>query len=225
MELGLALEGGLQEFEDDLVKGVREASRDGVGAVGRFGVGQSRKVSQALGPVGMAWGYTLYPESKTALSDDPAVVIHPRGETAEKIFTSHSRGERIFANGAINLWLPIKGSPADRPKPRRESLVRFMMRTVGRENIRIIPATASRPAMAIARDASITKTGRVGKGGRSRLRSGGFRKGTADVPLFYLVPDIQLDRAVDLERAFAETERAAPGLIHRTFQERLGQPS
>lgn len=225
MDLELALQGNLQTFEDNLVKDVRLGMRDGVRDLGELGKANARKRSQALGAVGMAWAYTLYPEGRGSLSDNPAVVIHPRGESAETILRAQARGETITARGARNLWIPVPGSPADRPKPRGQSLVKYMLDRVGSENIVIIPATANRPAMAIAKDASLTKTGRVGRGGRARTQSGAFRKGTADVPLFFLVPNARLEPSIDLNRGFQDTEAQAGDVIARALANALGRSS
>lgn len=225
MDLDLALQGNLQTFEDNLIKDVREGMRDGVRDLGELGKANARKASQALGAVGMAWSYTLYPEARGSLADNPAVVIHPRGESAETILRAQARGETITARGARNLWIPVPGSPADRPKPRGQSLVKYMLDRVGSENIVIIPATANRPAMALAKDASITKTGRVGRGGRARTRSGAFRKGTADVPLFFLVPNARLEPSIDLNRGFRDTEAQAGDVIARALANALGRSS
>lgn len=225
MDLKLALQGNLQAFEDALVKDVRVAMREGLEGVAKAGKAKARAASRALGPVGMAWAYTAYPQGRQALADDPAIVLHPRGEAAEKILRAQAGGETIRTAGALNLWIPVPGSPADRRKPKGQSLVESIMARVGRENIRIIPATGSRPAMAVARDASVTKTGRVGRGGRARTKSGGYRKGTADVPLFYLVPRVRLEPSIDLDRAFRETQDGAAEAISKALARRLGRGS
>ncbi len=211
----MALQGNLQQWEDDNIEAVQRGQRFGLEELGELGVKVRRDASKELGPVGMAWGFTVYPKGRGKLADNPAVVIHPKGESAEKIFATQSKGEIIRSKDALNLWVPIPDSPADRPAPKNgQSLVESILGRVGKENVEIIPGNQSRPAMAVARSASIAaKSGRVGRGGRQRLKSGGFRQGTADVPLFWLLPQVHVRQSIDLRPGTNQIERSFPELI------------
>ena len=212
-DVKMALQGDLQAFEDELISAVRHGQRDGVDAIGRHAMPILRRQTQALKGYSYSWGYTLYPRGRNTLADNPALVIHPLSHKAEKIFLAHASGVHIKTQNARNLWIPIPDSPADIPGKRGVDPVRSIIDRVGFANLDIIPATPSRPAMAVARNASITARGRLGKAGRARTQSGSYRKGTADVPLFFLVPSANLTASVDIRAGFDQIERAAPDLM------------
>lgn len=221
-DLSLALEGNLQEMEEELRYDVRVAMRKALFRAGEFGKERVRAHCSSLPGYGHAWDFAMYPPGYNQLADNPACVIFPKSN-AEPVIRAHAFGAVITANGAMQMWIPIPDSPADRRAPRGRDIVEYIISRVGWENIGFIPATPHRPAMAVAREASITSRGNVGRGGRALLKSGRRRKGTADVPLFYLVPQVTLTPSINPQAGFDETERAFPTIMAQALAEELGR--
>ncbi|MFY0638706.1 DUF6441 family protein [Maricaulis maris] len=219
----MALEGDLQAYEDRLGVAVRRGARRGIESAGEWGYRKMRRHTQSkLGDAGRGWAYTLYPRERGSLASDPAVVIHAT-KWGEKVLSTHARGETIRVRNALFMWIPIPGSPADRRAPTGgHSLVKSVISKVGFENIDFIPATAHRPIIAVAREAGITRTGRLGKR-KHQTKSGAFRQGTADVPLFFLVPQVSLDRAIDVAGQFKQIEGQFFGIVAGELTRELGE--
>lgn len=229
-DMALALAGELQAdldaADEAIMRAVRKALtnvvsegkqriRDQVvqAGLGKAGAGDGRGSGRSLAS---AVRYEIYP--KSGLARNPAALLYIQ-PSAEHIFDAFEEGATISAKGGKFLTIPIPGSPASREvfgdKPRGQSVLE-KLKTRGIE-VEFIKATASRPAMLIAKGVRLSAAGKLSKvqrrGGKDgqtvnprRKKAASYAKGEASVPLFFLLPKVRIAKRLNLNREF---ERAA----------------
>lgn len=150
-----------------------------------------------------AWRLELYPRGRQ-LSWSPSAFIFSK---AAHIVEAHENGEPIRAAGGL-MAVPIPGSPAyDIKVPRGGSRTAEITRRFGPLRL-IVPRRG--PPMLVA-------AGREGKGGglkplmQRRDRKSGERytplnQARADIPMFWLVPQVRLDPVLHWHSIFRRIE-------------------
>lgn len=170
----------------------------------KAGAGQGKGSGRSLAG---AIRFELYP--KRGLARDPAgfIFVQP---SAVKIYRAFEQGMTITAHGGKYLTVPVEGSPADRKnfgdKPRGHSIL-AALKAKGIQ-VGFVPARGARPAMLVAQSVRVRDMA-----GRSKIsraaptKSGGFAKGAATVPLFWLVPNVKVPKRLSLTREFEAVAR------------------
>lgn len=177
--------------------------------LGREGAGSGKGSKRSLAS---AVRFELYP--KTGLARDPAAFLYIQ-PSAVKIYKSFEEGARITAKGGRFITVPIPNSPASREvfgdKPRGTTVLE-KLKARGIE-IAYVPGNSRRPAMLVANSVRISSDGRLSKiqrrGGQEgqsalpgRKKSFGYAKGSASVPLFWLVTAVNIPKRLDMGREF-----------------------
>lgn len=219
--LELAFAGRLQETMDALDEALLRAARDALERVVERGKSRLRDhvIRAGLGRQGTQGGggpslanavrYEIYP--RRGLSRSPAALLYIQ-PTAHHIFEAFEEGSTIRAKNGGFLTIPIPGSPASREqfgrKPKGQTVIESM-KARGVE-LAFVPAGPNRPAMLVAEGVRLSTraTGRqhVSRT-QKRTKSGALASGTQTVPLFWLIPAVQMPKRLNLADEFREVER------------------
>lgn len=215
-EFQLALSGELQAYLAKADEAVLQAAKAAISRVAGKGSdhlraivhrsGLSRDGAQAGRGTGRSLAnairYEIYPKG-ARLARNPSALLYIQ-PSAVNIFESFEEGSTI--SGSPFLTIPVPGSPADRknfgPKPRGETVLE-KLKSRGIE-IAFVKATANRPAMLVANNVR----GREDARGRFRVarakqtKAGGYAAGVGSIPLFFLIPRVQMPKRFDLAREF-----------------------
>lgn len=208
MSFELALRGDLEATLARAADAMTRAEREAVANVTNATRDELRQdlVRAGLGKIAPTWRAEIYNNA----NGTTAGWIYSR---AEYIVDAFERGATIRSRTGGLIAIPIPGSPAARmrnPRGGGGSRVDEARRRFGELNL--IPGIPGRrPPMLIAENVSISMGGTARS--RRRLKSGGFGKGAATVPLFWLVREVRLSRRLNVARI---RQRA----LHR-FQARL----
>lgn len=195
-----ALVGKLGEFSSDVRKAWLEAINGSMHTAGRHGLGILRDdlVRNGLEGLKNTWRSEVFP--RAGLAYEPSVIWF---SNAEAIVSSFDDGQPIRAKTGGFLAVPIPGSPAeDFPNPRGpDTKVDYAQQRFG-DQLKFVPGTPRRPAMLVLEGGSFTKTGKLSR--RKRTKTGKFGKGTASIPLFFLVKEVRLGKRLDVQARFKE---------------------
>lgn len=224
----LALSGELQAYLDAADEAVLRAAKTALNRVAEEGKSRLRSmvVSAGLARDGAGSGrgsgrslasairYEVYPKG-ARLARNPSALLYVQ-PSAVHIFEAFEEGATINAKGGGFLTIPVPGSPASREvfgaKPRGESVLE-KLKSRGVE-VAFVKATPNRPAMLIANSVRLTATGRLSavkrrkpnmpeQAYRSRSKKAfSYAKGEASIPLFFLIPRVQMPKRLDLAREF-----------------------
>lgn len=169
-----------------------------------IGSGLGRRVANA-------WRVKNYPERRSVAAS-PAAIVYTR---AQKIIDGFSRGTPIKSKDGFYLAIPTELAPKRGNNGKRISPSNFPEWRYGR--LEFVYRRVG-PSFLIVRNSGITKSGRASRKRKngSRTKAGAYRKGTADVIMFLLYPQVRLRKVFDLDR---EARLARVGL-HRDV--RLG---
>lgn len=186
-------------------RGNGQAVRESVNRVKQRLRGQT--IGSGLGRrVANAWRSKMYPDRRSAAAN-PAGIIYTR---AQKIIDGFSRGTPIKSKAGFFLAVPTELAPKRGNDGKRISPTNFPEWKYGRLEF---VYRRSGPSLLIVKDIGITKTGRASRKRKNgaRVKSGAYRKGTADVIMFLLYPQVRLRKVFDIGRE----ERLARVLLHR----------
>lgn len=227
-EWELALSGELQAYLEAADEAVLRAAKAALNRVAEEGKSRLRSMVVRAGlardgaqsgrgtgrSLANAIRYEVYPKG-ARLARNPSAFLYVQ-PSATHIFEAFEEGVTINAKGGGFLTIPVPGSPASREvfgaKPRGESVL-DRLRSRGIE-VAFVKATPNRPAMLIANNVRLTATGRLSaikkrKEGlpeqavNARAKKGfSYAKGAASIPLFFLVPRVQMPKRLDLAREF-----------------------
>lgn len=214
----LALQGDFQAWQAGKEKAFLRGIRDGIEDVEAFG---KKTLRDALVDSGLklnpkTWQAEIYP--KSGLAWEPVVFFHTK---APKIIAAFDEGGEIRAkDGYMAVPLPYYQHLLPRQRGRfSKSKIELTYEKYGEENLVVLPETADRPAILALETGAITRTGGISK--RKRTKTGKRAKGTALIPLFYLLRKVDLKQRIDIDKAFAEIERVAPARIQAAVTRRL----
>lgn len=248
-QMELALSGELQAYldaADELVlttakaavSTIAEEGRDRLRAMVRR-AGLAREGAQAGKGTGRSLAnavrYDVYPRG-ARLARNPAALLYVQ-PSAVRIFEAFEKGATITAERSRFLTVPIPGSPASRAefgaKPRGQSVLE-KLKARGIE-VAFVKATASRPAMLVANGVRLTATGRLSRikkrkegmpeqAFNPRSKKGfSYAKGEASIPLFFLVPRVNIPKRLDMAREFERLSAEFVDLFAREFAAAVGR--
>ncbi|WP_181850567.1 DUF6441 family protein [Thalassospira xiamenensis] len=192
-------------------RGNTRAVRESVNTVKQRLRGQT--IGSGLGRrVANAWRSKMYPDRKSSAAN-PAGIVYTR---AQKIIDGFSRGTPIKSKDGFFLAVATELAPKRGNDGKRISPSNFPEWKYGRLEF-VYRQTG--PSFLIVRDSGITKSGRASRKRKngSRVKSGAYRKGTADVIMFLLYPQVRLRKVFDLDRE----ARLANVLLHRKVRLQL----
>lgn len=216
----LALEGRFEEVIDVAGEAVRMASWTAVKEAAEI---TQRELRQDLRSAGLetlegTWRLEMFP-SRAGQANNPAAWIYSR---AEYIVAAFEEGVTIRSRDGSLMAVPIPDSPArDLRNPRGpETKVDEARRRFG--ELKVVPGVPGvRPAMLVAEGVGYTPTGRLSR--RKRLKSGNWGKGVASVPLFFLVPQVRLEKRLNVQRIFESGSREFESRLNRALDHHLRQ--
>lgn len=141
------------------------------------------------------------------LSYHPAAIVVSK---APHIIEGFDKGEVIRAGKGKFLAVPIPGSPAEiigaeRSGNRRPSKIATARRKWGDLLKFVPPIPGKRPGMLVLQQAFVRATGRVSV--RKKTKTGKFKQGTRTVPLFWLVPQVRLQKRLNVARIADRAQR------------------
>ena len=217
-EMELALKGQLADYiehaDEAVLKAAKRAVENVVGDTKERLRGMVRDAGLGTRLANTVRG-DVYPER--GLARDPAGWIYVASKSAERIFEAFEEGAEL--NGP--LLIPIPGSPADRKNfgndpPRDQQSKAEWFEAKGVE-LQYVPPRGGRPAMLVGVSVRLRedKKGRLKARGAKRTKSGGFGKGAATVPLFWIVDHASIPRRLSWRSEF---RRAVQGFM-RAFAE------
>jgi len=136
---------------------------------------------------------------------------------APEIVRAHSQGVTIRARNGTYLAIPTDVAPergsdgkglSPSNVPAKFGELRFVPRSNG-------------PPLLVADAVSITKSGRVGKQRKNQglTKTGKFRKGVSTVPMFTLVPQVQLKKRLDPQGAATRHSARLGRVVKREIQQ------
>lgn len=159
------------------------------------------------GNVANAWRMKMYPPGKTR-SKSPVGWIYSR---APHIVEAFEIGAKIGGGPRDPQVIPIPGSPADDLKNPRgpEHKLHEARRKFG--ELSFVPGRAGRAALLVAKNVRFGKTGRLNQA--KLTKTGKYRKGAVDVPLFFVVPHAHLRKRLNLARVKHRAERRSTARI------------
>ncbi|CAN1564381.1 hypothetical protein MCERH10_02828 [Caulobacteraceae bacterium] len=146
-----------------------------------------------------AWGGDVFPRG-TKLANNPAGLVYAR---AERIVESFEYGATIQAGRAGALYIPIKGSPADKAsqgkrRNRKVSLVAEMIRKFGRPLE--LPQKDGSGWLLLFKTRTSQKTGRISSAYVNSRKTGertAVTRGVVWTPMFVVEPQVTLARRLN----------------------------
>ena len=196
----LALTGQLEAYLEEADERVLKAAR---AAIVRVTAGLEERMRMMVRRAGLdAYENTIkgeiYPMTGLARNPVGRVFVKP---SAVHIFEAFETGATIRSKTGGKLTIPIPGSPADRlnfgrdPVRSQQSKLEWF-KAKGIE-LSVVPARGTRPAMIVAESVRLRqrrKSSRTRVSRAKRLKSGGYAKDTASVPLFWLVDETRMPK-------------------------------
>jgi Family of unknown function (DUF6441) len=222
-ELKLALKGDLVAFQNRKMKALARGVTRGVKETGDQAKQDLRQMTVRAGwprRAAFSWRGLMFPER----GDSPSAA-YLLFTNIPHIIGPHARGQTIKAASGSFLAVPIPGSPAESLRPVREgnkapSHVAAARKKFG--ELKFVPGRGRRPAMLVAQSVGFSKTGRLSK--RKKTKTGKFRKGTASVPLFFLIKQVRLRKTLSPERVFSKAQQRLERVVRRRVIEELARP-
>lgn len=216
----LAMEGRFETVIEEAGKAVRSANWQAVKEAAEI---TQRELRQDLRAAGLetlegTWRLEMYPQ-RAGEAINPAAWIYSR---AEYIVAAFEEGVTIRGRDGNLIAVPIPDSPArDLRNPRGpETKVDEARRRFG--ELKVVPGVPGvRPAMLVAEGVGYTPTGRLSR--RKRLKSGRWGKGVASVPLFWLVPQVRMQKRLNVQRIFETGAREFERRLDRALADHLGR--
>lgn len=172
----------------------------------------------------------IYP--KQGLARSPTGYIHVQ-PTALRIFNAfNAPGAVVKSKRGKFIAIPIPGSPADRKNFGRDPVrsQETKVEAFKRKGVQLIfvPPHGDHPAMLVAQSVRLRtdKRGRLKAGNAALTKSGGFAKGAASVPLFWLVPEAKMPAKFnwtsEAQRIMADFLNAFAAEFKRQLGDRAG---
>lgn len=201
---GKAVEGQYSTWHSDLREAVLTANRAAVEEASIWGRDKFRADlrNAGLGSLEKTWRTDLFP--RRGLAWDPAALIY---SNADIIVGAFDEGATIRPRDGGKLAIPLPYFNERLPKTRNQhtkSEVELAKQMYGEENLVVLPADGTRPAIIALRSGTITTTGRISK--RKLLKSGKHGKKAGVIPLLVLVDEVHLKKRLDIQAGFREVE-------------------
>ena len=188
----------------------------------------TRSVGSVAGSIKNAWrGQVRAAGLGNRLAGSIRSEVYPKGTVsasaagfvytnADDILTSHDEGSLITARSGLWLAIPTEAAMKSR-RHGRISPVEWERRSGQKLRMVFRPG---RPALLVAEGRQSMKTGQFRSRSRLRLKSGAYASNVATVPIFILVPQVQMPKRLDLQAA-AEREAGRLDQLIVTNYERL----
>jgi hypothetical protein len=204
-DLQQLLQAELQQAERAVTTGVRQAT------VGLQAELRAQVTSAGLGPrLARAWRSRVYPENGTSLT--AAGVVWTK---APRIIGAFTRTTVIRSKRGLYLAIPTPA--AGRYGDGRQKITPLGWERRTGQRLRFV-YRRNGPSLLVADNARLTGRGQaVGNTGRRRGASYTRLAGRTTVPIFILVPQVTLQKRLDIEAPAAKWARRLPGLIDRAW--------
>ena len=217
MSFELALRGDLEATLARASHAMTRAEREAVTEVTNATRDELRQdlVRAGLGRIERTWRAQVYANA----NGTTAGWIYSR---AEYIVDAFERGATIRSRTGGLIAIPIPGSPAASMRNPRGGGTRVDAARRRFGELKLIPGIPGRrPPMLVAESVSINMRGTARS--RRRLKSGGFGKGAATVPLFWLVREARLSRRLNVARIRQRALHRFEARLSHALQSRLQQ--
>ena len=204
-DLGQLLQAELRQAERAVTTGVRQAT------VGLQAELRAQVTSAGLGSrLARAWRSRVYPESGTSLT--AAGVVWTK---APRIIGAFAQTTTIRSKRGLYLAIPTPAAGRYGDGRRKITPLGWERRTGLR--LRFV-YRRNGPSLLVADNARVTGRGRaVGNTGRRQGASFTRLAGRTTVPIFILVPQVTLQKRLDIEAPAATWARQLPALIDRAW--------
>jgi hypothetical protein len=204
-DLKQLLQAELQQAERAVTMGVRQAT------VGLQAELRAQVTAAGLGPrLARAWRSRVYPESGTSLT--AAGVVSTK---APRIIGAFTRTTVIRSRRGLYLAIPTPAAGRYGDARRKITPLGWERRTGMR--LRFV-YRRNGPSLLVADNARLTGRG-MAAGNTGRRRGASFTRlaGRTTVPIFILVPQVTLQKRLDVEAPAATWARRLPGLVDRAW--------
>lgn len=213
MRFAAALVGDLRQI---LTTELRQAERAVTTAVRQATAGlqaelRGQVTAAGLGPrLARAWRNRVYPESGTSLT--AAGVVWTK---APRIIGAFAQTTTIRSKRGLYLAIPTPAAGRFGDGRRKITPLGWERRTGLR--LRFVYRRNS-PSLLVADNARLTGRGRaVGNTGRRQGANFTRLAGRTTVPIFILVPQVTLEKQLDIEAPAVKWQRRLPGLVDRAY--------
>ena len=204
-DLGQLLQAELQQAERAVTTGVRLAT------AGLQAELRAQVTAAGLGPrLARAWRSQVFPKSGTSLTT--AGVVWTK---APRIIGAFTRTTVIRSKRGLYLAIPTPA--AGRYGDGRQKITPLGWERRTGQRLRFV-YRKNGPSLLVADNARLTGRGRaVGNTGRRSGASFTRLQGRTTVPIFILVPQVTLQKRLDIDTPAATWARRLPGLVDRAW--------
>lgn len=221
LRLTVALEGRLEDWEEGVRLSILRAIKDAAGEEARGFLETLREEVAKAGlgiALGNAWRLELFPAGQK-LAWEPTAFIH---SNAPQIIEAFTTGQPI--HGHPLLAIPIPGSPAAELKLRRgqERVAEITRRWGPLRPVRL--ASGVLMLIASGRDNNQGGVRPLATVSRNGARFTPLNQARADIPMFWVVPQVRLEKRLNWPALAQQAERGFAGRVEANLRRRLERP-